>query len=474
LGLLSEALQELQAAFECDAAIESLAGALMHLKMRLCEWEHFDRDRKHLADAIGRGERVTEPFVVLGIFDDPRLHREAARTSRANLVRSLDPRPWTRKIAADGRIKLGYFSADYSNHATTHLLHDLIESHNRERFEVCGFALGPHLDDPEGRRIRSTFDRVVDLHGMGDAEAVSLVRSMGIDIAIDLKGYTQDARPALFERRVAPIQVSFLGYPGTMASPKMDYLIADRVVIPATERAFYEEKIVYLPDSYQVNRATVETFDGEISRAGCKLPPEGTVFCCFNNTFKITPNVFSSWMRILAATPTSILWLLRDNDTAMKKLRARAASEGIEPTRLVFAERVPTNEHLARHRLADVFLDTTPYGAHTTASDALRMGVPVITLLGRSFPSRVAASLLDSIGAGDLAVNTQEDYERLAVSLASDRTALEAVRTRIRKGVVEGNLFRPAVFAVNLEQAFRKMAERQTAGHPPVDITING
>jgi len=472
LGLLEEALQELQEAFDKDRSIERLQGALLHLRMRLCDWDSFEVDRDRLLKSIERGERVAEPFVALGLFEDPAVHRRAAATIRNANHRSLDVQRWKRKIAATGRIKIGYVSADFSNHATTHLLRDLIRLHDRRLVEVVGFSLGVKIEDFEGRRIRDDFDAVIDLHGLGDEEAVALIRDMGIDIAIDLKGYTQDARPSLFERRAAPIQASFLGYPGTMASPTMDYLIADRVVIPPSERAFYDEKIVYLPGSYQVNAALSEIAENNISREDCLLPPKGVVFCCFNNSYKITPDVFACWMRILGAVPSSVLWLLADNDIAMRNLRSRAASAGIDPARVVFAARVPLHEHLARHRLADLFLDTAPYNAHTTASDALRMGIPIVTYSGRSFQSRVAASLLESIGASDLVTKTPAAYERLAVDLATDLDALGAVKRRVGESIQTSSLFQPAVFAGNLERAFGKMVEREAKGLPPADIHV--
>lgn len=472
LGLLQESLQELQEAFDKGEQIDGLPGALLHLRMRLCDWDHYYVDRDRLLKSIERGERVADPFVALGVFDNPSIHRRTAAIMRAPNHRSLEVQRWKRKIAATGKIKVGYVSADFSNHATTHLIYDLIRLHDRRTVEVVGFSLGVVVDDLEGRRIREAFDTTVDLHDLGDEQVVKLVRDMGIDIAIDLKGYTRDARPSIFERRIAPIQASFLGYPGTMASPTMDYLIADRVVIPGAERNFYDEKIVYLPGSYQVNRALEKNTGPVPSRERCGLPSEGVVFCCFNNTFKITPDVFARWMRILAGAPDSVLWLLGDNNIAIRNLRTHAASAGVDSSRLIFAARAPINEHLGRHRLADIFLDTAPYNAHTTASDSLRVGVPVITLPGRSFQSRVVASLLASIDASDLVANTPEEYERLAIQLATNHDLLNMAKQRIARGVETSVLFQPSVFARNLEKAFAAMVARESKGLPPVDIHI--
>ena len=472
LGLLEEALQEMQEALQRDPSIEGLRGAILHLKMRLCDWGQFEVDRDQLLKAINRGERVAEPFVTLGLVDDPSVHRQAAGIARISYRRSLGVQRWSRKVGSSGRIKIGYFSADFSNHATTHLLQDLIRLHDRRIVEVVGFSLGIKTDDLEGSRIRNSFDKMVELHGIDDERAIAVSRDLGIDIAIDLKGYTQDARPSLFEQRVAPIQASFLGYPGTLASPTMDYLIADRVVIPASERGYYDEKIVYLPGSYQVNSALSKNIDQSVSRVHCALPETGVVFACFNNTYKITPEVFARWMRILRAVPDSVIWLLGDNEIAMRNLRNRALAADIDPARLIFAARTAISTHLDRHRHIDLFLDTFPYNAHTTASDALRAGVPVITLIGRSFQSRVAASLLESIGAADLVTKTPDEYEHLAIELATDHTALSTLKHRIAACIETSSLFQPSMFARHLESAFVAMMARETKGLPPTDIQI--
>ena len=295
---------------------------------------------------------------------------------------------------------------------------ELFERHDRGRFELVGISYGPDNRDEMRIRLSAAFDHFVDVRTKTDSEVAALSRDLGIDIAVDLKGFTEEARTGIFSRRAAPIQVNYLGYPGTMAAPYMDYIVADPILIPPESRQHYAEKIVYLPDSYQVNDRKRRISDKEFTRAELGLPPTGFVFCCFNNNFKITPNTFNGWMRILKQVEGSVLWLLEDNETAANNLRREAEARGVEPARLVFARRMPLPEHLARHRAADLFIDTLPYNAHTTASDALWAGLPVLTRIGESFAGRVAASLLNAVGLPELITATQEQYEAMAVALA--------------------------------------------------------
>ena len=470
-GQLEEALVCLERALTLHPSTPELAGLVLHLRMRLCRWHGLDASLEKLRDDIANGIAVAPPFAVLSLVDDAALHRQAAALEARKFVETAAP-AITTNTNVNEKIRVGYFSADFFNHATTHLITGLISAHDRKRFEVFGFALGPRRGDAEALRIRANFDRFFECQTMSDLEIAEQARSLSLDIAVDLKGYTQNARPGIFAAQAAPVQVNFLGYPGTMAAPFIHYLIGDEVVVPPEHRQHYDERVVFMPHSYQVNDATREHPSTELcpSRAALGLPEHGVVYCCFNNSFKITPAVFACWMRILTAVKESVLWLLGDNAMMEANLRAEAASRSVDPQRLVFAQRIGITEHLARHGAADLFLDTTPYNAHTTASDALWMGLPVITQIGESFPARVAASLLHTVGLAGLVTRSESEYEALAISLGSDRVKLGAVRARLSRQRERAPLFDTAGYARNLEAAFATMVSLQKAGQAPRDI----
>jgi predicted O-linked N-acetylglucosamine transferase (SPINDLY family) len=375
--------------------------------------------------------------------------------------------------APNGKIRIGYYSADFHDHATARLMAQLLEEHDTERFEVYGFSFGPDRDDGMRRRVCAAVNEFFDVRKKTDIEVAELSRELKIDIAVDLKGYTQDARPGIFAHGCAPVQVNYLGYPGTMGAEYMNYLIADSTVSPEETRACYTEKLVYLPGSYQVNDSKRSISSTIFAREEVGLPSEGFVFCSFNNNYKITPSSFDGWARILSAVEGSVLWLLEDNPTAAKNLRQEAEIRGIAGSRLVFAERMPLHEHLARHRLADLFLDTLPCNAHTTASDALWAGLPVLTCMGRSFAGRVAASLLRSLDLSELVTNTQEAYERRAKELAANPAELARIRNKLAKNRGTGPLFDGKTFAKQIEAAYQVMYDRYKAGLPPAFIDLS-
>ncbi|HEY4124081.1 MAG TPA: tetratricopeptide repeat protein, partial [Rhizomicrobium sp.] len=322
-------------------------------------------------------------------------------------------------------------------------------------------------------RVRNAFDRFIDVREKSDAEVALLIRQMEIDIVIDLKGYTKDHRAGIFAHRPAPIQASYLGYPGTMGAPYIDYIIADPVVIPDEHRSYYTEKIAYLPDSYQCNDSPRQMADHRFTREEAGLPEIGFVFCCFNNNYKITPKIFALWMRLLAKVPGSVLWLLEDNPDSVRNLRREAETQGVAPDRLVFAPRLNGAEHLARHRLADLFLDTEPYGAHTTASDALWAGLPVLTALGPTFASRVAASLLHAVGVPELIADSLDAYEAMALRLADDPGALGAIKAKLAQNRDTCPLFDTVRFTHHLESAYLSMWQRWQRGEPATSFSVD-
>jgi predicted O-linked N-acetylglucosamine transferase (SPINDLY family) len=382
-------------------------------------------------------------------------------TGAAATPRSPDA-AWFDPPAADPsrKIKLAYVAGDYREHATSYLIADVIEQHDRSRFEVVGVSFGPSEESPMATRMRSAFDQFLEVRSYSDLVIAELMRNAGIDIAIDLVGFNQYARMGIFAKRAAPIQVNYLGWPSTTGATYMDYIIADPIVVPDAERKHYAEAVVRLPESYQPNDRKRVVSDQIPTREASGLPKSGAVFCCFNNTFKILPPVFDSWMRILAAVDGSVLWLLEDAAVTSNNFRREAEARSISPDRLVFAPRLPLAQHLARHRLADVFLDTTPYNAHTTASDSLWCEVPVVTLPGRTFSARVAASLVTAVGLPNLVASSRGDYEALAIDLATSPERLAAIKQHLRKARSSAPLFDAPRTARHLETAYATMWQR--------------
>ena len=467
-----EALQSYALALECNPDAEFLPGIYLHAKMTVCDWSGLHNALSSLLAKVELDEKVSPSFPLLALSGSLRLQQKSA----ACWVRSRCPPsaqwPALAKHPRHGKIRIGYFSADFHNHATAYLMAGLIESHDRSRFEVLAFSFGPDKHDETRSRLVAAFDRFTDLGNRSDSDVASLARTLELDIAIDLKGFTQNSRPGIFALRAAPIQVNYLGYPGTMGADYMDYLIADATLVPARERVHYTEKIVYLPHSYQINDSKRCISERKISRAASGLPDTGFVFCCFNKSYKIVPATFDGWMRILRQVEGSVLWLFEDHPLATRNLQQEAQKRGVAPERLVFATGMPLAQHLARHRAADLFLDTLPYNAHTTASDALWAGLPVLTCLGAAFAGRVAASLLNAIGLPELVTSTQTDYEALAVALAAQPEKLAQIKQKLERQRLTHPLFDTALFTKHIEAAYLQMYGRYQADLPPDHIQV--
>jgi len=375
--------------------------------------------------------------------------------------------------AAHGaKIAIGYLSADYHSHATAWLIAELIEKHDRDRFAVFGYSYGPDDGSTTRRRLVGAFDRFVDMRNESFAAAAARIAADEVDILVDLKGYTQHARPGILSLRPAPIQVNYLGYPGTMGAEFMDYILVDDYIVPPDQQAFFSEKLVHLPDCYQVNDSGREISPYSPTRQECNLPTNGIVFCSFNNSYKITPEIFDVWMRLLKAVPGSVLWLLEGNGFAPANLRSEAEARGVAGKRLVMAPREPLPEHLARHRLADLFLDTFPVNAHTTASDALWAGLPVLTIAGHTFASRVAGSLLRVVGLPELIATSLEDYEAMALRLVHEGERLADLRARLEANRKACGLFDGGRFARDLEKAYQTMWEIHACGAQPRSFAV--
>jgi predicted O-linked N-acetylglucosamine transferase (SPINDLY family) len=466
------ALESFNQAILLKQNFEYLRGMQINMKQLLCAWEDVDRELRRLEADVNNNERVVSPFVFLTLSGSSALQKKAAETYMR------DKFPPRSKVALiphrprRSRIRIGYFSTDYHNHATSYLMAELFERHDRSRFEILGFSFGPDIKDEMRERVSAAMDRFLDVRFVSDEGVAQLSRQLEVDIAVDLKGFTEHSRMGIFAQRAAPIQVNYLGFPATSGAPYMDYLIADDTLIPEASQLHYSEKIVYLPGSYQANDTKRLISTRPYTRAEEGLPERGFVYCCFNNNYKITREVFDIWMRILAQVEGSVLWLLEDNPWAAENLRKEAARRGISPQRLIFAKRLPLAEHLARHSLADLFLDTFPCNAHTTASDALWAGLPVLTRAGETFASRVAASLLRAIDLPELVTTTEASYEGLALELAFDKERCQGIRERLERNRLTSPLFDLPLFTKHLEAAYSGMYERYQAGLPPEHIDI--
>jgi protein O-GlcNAc transferase len=455
-------------------AVAPSNGGLLSLlglsQRRICDWSDLAARTRQLLDYVADGDRQLPPFVLLAATDDPAVHLAAARNFVGARPAVAVPAP---RMQVRGKLRVGYLSADLHEHATAHLMAEMFERHDRERFDTFAFSHGPNDGSAMRKRLEAAFTGFFDVARESDTAVADRIRAAGIDVLVDLKGHTQDNRIAILAGRPAPMQVHYIGYPGTLGCDFIDYLIADEVVVPPGQQALYAEKLVYLRGSYQVNDSTRVVDPHTPSRADCKLPQDGFVFCCFNNSYKITPAVFDVWMRLLHAVPGAVLWLLADNRAARDNLWREAESRGIARERLVFAPRAKLAQHLARHRLADLFLDTLPYNAHTTASDALWTGLPVLTCAGRGFAARVAASLLHAVGLPELITQSLDEYERLALRLATDAAALADIRAKLARNLPTAPLFDAARTTRQIEAAYLEMAAIYRRGERPRSFAVS-
>lgn len=447
-------------AAKIDDTFEYLIGDLAYSRLKICDWKNFGDIVSKLVKGLKENKKILKPFPSLVLFDSERIHLEVAEMwIRSKYLNQNIPPP--NKNSPHPKIRLGYFSADFRNHPVSFLAAELFELHDRDRFEVYAFSVrSAEPGDAMRERLVNAFDHFIDVEHKTDIEVAQLARELEIDIAIDLGGHTQFAPTGIMSYRAAPIQINYLGYPGTMGAPYMDYIIADPILIPPENQQFYSEKVIYLPNCYQPNDRKKVISPRKFTRAEVGLPEKGFVFCSFNNNFKILPQIFASWINILKKVEGSVLWLLEDNSLAAENLRKEAQKAGVNPDRLIFAQRVPHAEHLARHELADLFLDTYPYNAHTTASDALWAGLPLITIQGSSFASRVASSLLTAVGLEELITQSNEQYETLAVSLSSDRHRIYLLKTKLAGCKTSSLLYDSKTLTTNIEDCYLRIFAR--------------
>jgi predicted O-linked N-acetylglucosamine transferase (SPINDLY family) len=457
-----EAIAHYDKALSLKPDIDWTSGDLLHTKMKICSWSGLIESLENISKKVVANEKVAAPFPLLALNDDALLHKKSSEIyiqSKYLFNPILGPilkRPQSQKI------RVGYFSADFKNHPVSLLTAELYELHDKNQFEIIAFSFGVDDKSPMRLRLSQAFDQYIDVSDMSDLEIAELSRNLKIDIAVDLGGFTSNSRTGIFSYRAAPIQLSYIGYLGTMGTEYYDYLLADKTIISIELQKFYSEKIAYLP-SYQVNDRKRIISDRQFTRVELGLPENGFIFCCFNNNYKILPAMFDSWMRILNAVEGSVLFLYAENEWSKANLIQEASLRGIDSARLIFGAHIPTEEYLARYRVCDLFLDTFPYNAGTTASDALWVGLPVLTLMGQSFASRMAASLLNAIGLPELITNTQAEYETLAIELAMNHQKLRDIKLKLANNRLTAPLFDTPLFVKNIEAAYLTMVEQYQA-----------
>lgn len=473
MKMYEEAAESFQTAVTLDRTRVAAQMMMVHMRQHACQWRGFEADRATVAEAVERldSDEIVRAdgavFALTGMAQSAMLYRTATRHVTAAQARLAQPLP-RRAVARAGerRIRVGYVSNDFFNHATAVLFVEALEQRNRQDFEVTLYSHGKTDDTAIGQRIRAACERFVDMGALSERQMAERIHADGIDLLVDLKGHTNGNRLGLFAHRPAPVQASFLGFPATTGADFIDYFIGDRIVTPLEHAHFYAEKIAQLPHSYQPNDSR-RPRPAPLTRAQCGLPENARVLGCFNQAFKLTPETFDAWMRILQAVPDSVLWMLEDNAQAGRNLQREMQQRGVDPARLVFAPRVTQAEHLARLPAADLMLDNWPCNAHTTAADALWMGVPIVTVMGEPFVSRVAASLLHAVELGELVCTDAQAYEATVVGLLRQPQKLQALRRHLEEGRTRFALFDGARFAQDLENVYRRMIARAREGLAP-------
>ena len=448
-----KAIQDYNIALKLNENLEYVRGKRLNAKMSLNDWKDYDQEIKLIKKDIKTRKKTIYPFIHMSLMDDPEQQKNITELYLDNnyLIQSK------KKINfKNDKIIIGYFSAEFHNHPVMHLIFDVFKNHDKSEFIIYGFSIGPTKDEWT-EKVKKYFDKFIDISNMSDSEINSLCKELQLDIAVDLTGHTLNARNNIFFNHLATKQVNYLGYPGTMGSECYDYIIADKIVIPEGNEKYFSEKVIYLPNCYQANQKEIEVSDKNLNKKDLGLPEDKFIFACFNNSYKITPPIFQKWMNILKKCDSSVLWLLQDKDLGRKNLWEEAQTQGVDKERIIFAGRVPLRDHLKRLEFIDLFLDTFPYNAHTTASEAIRAGVPILTLKGKSFPSRVASSILTNVGLEKLIADNLDDYENHAVLLAKNIQEIKNLKKHLMNKKNLNKLFDSSVFTKDLEKIYKKI-----------------
>jgi len=469
-----EAIAHYDRALNLKPDTEWIMGDLLLLNLQIYHHQNLDKNIEKLITKINSTQKVITPFALLALADNPMLHKQASKIFSEKFFNNTKLKK-IQKNSKKIKIRLGYFSPDFSNHPVAHITSEFFELQDKNRFELFAFSLmGATTNDINRLRLEKSFDHFINIENMMDQDIAKLARKLEIDISIDLCGYTQSARPAIFSYGTAPIQVNWLGYPGTLGSKNIDYIIGDSIVIPHTDKSFYTEKIVYMPDVYMPDDSKRIASKKVFLKSEFRLPEDMLIFCSFNSSFKFNKLLLNSWARILNAVKNSVLWIPDSNEKFKENLLNDLNNQGINSTRIIFSNRMESmHDHLARYKLVDICLDTYPYNSHSTALDALKNGVPLVARMGKSFHSRVSASLLHAIGMPELITNSEEEYEALAIALATDPPRLKAIKQKLKKNCLSSPLFDSHLFTKNIEKAYIKMYERNQQNLPPDHITID-
>ena len=463
-----EALKKFNLAIDLNPKLDD--GSIDYLKLFINDWNNYEKSISKFRAKADDPNIIFEPFISLNFISSNNLQKKI--TEKYINHRFINNLKTFKQNYNNKKIKIGYYSADFHNHATAHLMSEFFELYDKNKFEIIAFSFNPNLNDLYTKRLIKAFNKFINIKNENDSEVVKISEKEQIDIAIDLKGFTINHRLGVFSKRVAPIQASYLGYPGTIGASFMDYIIADKVVIPEENQKYFSEKIIYLPDSYQVNDSTKKISNKKFTYKDFGLPENHFIYCCFNNSYKINPTIFDVWMNILMKKNKSVLWLLEDNPVNKKNIQKEAKRRGISEDRIIFANRIENSEHLARHQLADLFLDTLPYNAHTTASDALWSGLPVLTCEGDTFQGKVASSLLNAIGLPELITNSLHEYQKLAIKIANGNN-ISDIKNKLNNNIKSTALFNTKNFTKYVEEAYIKIYEQNKKGLKPENIFIN-
>lgn len=455
LGLYENALKMYQNVINIEPEYKNINGKILDVTKNLCDWKNYHNLKLKILNDIKNLKEIN-PFTVLSIIDDPKVQKTCATT----FINNKFPKQEIierKKLKFNKKPKIAYFSSDFKNHPILHLCLDMFKNHNRSKFEIYGLSLLKHKKDEWNKDIKKYFDKFFYVHNKSDYEISKFCKKIGIDIAIDLNGFTNGGRQGIFIQKCAPIQINFLGYPGTMGSKAYDYIIADKIIIPETKKNNYSEKVIYLNNCYQPNIDKRKISNKTLKKSDFNLPENKFIYCNFNTNYKITPEMFKTWMEVLNKVPNSIFWIYSNNESTEKNLIKEAISNNINEERIIFARRTNIQDHLNRIKLADVFLDTYPYGAHTSCSDALRMGLPLITVKGESFASRVSASLLNRVNLDELVVSDYESYKNLAIKIAENKEYLTKLKKKLFETLKKSSLFDNKEFTKNLENTYTEL-----------------
>ena len=473
LERLEEALDNYKIAYNINSEHPFLLGYIVNTKSKCCDWENFQKDIEIIKFNLENEKKISYPYTALTILDSPHLQKKASEIW-VKQFRSNDGKP-NNLIKNKKKIRIAYFSADFRDHAVGNTIVSMLESHDKSKFEIYGFYFGENINETDliHKKIVNTFDKFINISSMTDLKVAELSLELNIDIAVDLTTHTgSQNRFGIFTQRCAPIQLNFLGYPGTSGSKSIDYIIADKIVIPDNNQKFYSEKILYMPNSYHPIENIKKISEKKFSRKELNLPEEKFIFCCFNSHQKITPTIFNIWVNLLKKNSNSVLWLREFNKYSSKNLKLEASKRGVDEKRIIFAKYSPMDEHLSRIKHADLFLDTFPYTAHSTCSDVLRIGLPVLTCIGNSFTSRVSASFLNTMMLPELITTSYEEYEKKANKIANDKNYLSDLKNKILENKIKSSLYDVKLFTKNLEKAYSLMFEKYIKGEKKNNIEV--